>query len=475
MKKKFIFWTFLLCLSCIQLFSQQQKVGFLPNEQENEYLMNLGKTFAKIFNTPDEELANKYAFETYIPEKAEGLAALLREGFGEIEIGRIRIMGNGGSIHLIAKIKETGEWHNFQIGLTQESPKKGTRLFIASSVAPVVIPKGKMEDESVLQQLKAYVLKLSLEEDLSGSLLIAKDHQVLMKQAFGLANIEEDIKNTLSTPMNMGSGNKMFTAIAIAQLVEAGKLSFQDPVGKYLSNYPDKAFAQSATIHHLLSHTSGLTDYWDDEYEKHWNDISSLEEVIPFIVNKEKAFSPGQGAAYSNSGFVLLGLIIERLSGMPYTDYVQKYIIDKIGMNNTGFYRMDGSEKPIAFGYERKDTSWTIARHGNHGGPAGGAYTTPDDMFIFAKALKNHQLINLTYTKELMSKKSQLSFGNTYGYGFLLNEGSIGHGGMGPGIYFDFRLYPETDYLFTLCLNNEGAAGAELLFTILEILNRSKN
>ncbi len=445
----------------------QNLVNQKDNRTQEEQLMELGKMFVKILNAPTDEMAEQFAYLVYIPEQAEGLASLLRNEFGEIEVGRIRIMSH--SIHVVAKVKKLNEWRNFQIGLTETKPRKGKGLFIGLAAAPVIIPPGEISDAKVLAKLNEYIDQLIEEGDLSGSVLIAEGEKVLFERAFGMANRETSRKNTLSTPFNLASSSKMFTAVAVMKLVQKGTLDLNDPVIKFFPNYPNKEFAQRATVAHLLSHASGLGDFWDDEYEKHWHEISTLEQYLPFITSKPLRFeNPGEGGSYSNSGFILLGLIIEKVTGENYYAYMQKTIFDPLRMENTGFYTKDQDDL-IAVGYSISGSGLERARGGLRGSSAGGAFSTGADMLKFKTALTSNKLLNKKLTDLLTSPQATLER-LTYGYGFVINESGFGHGGMAPGASVTFEVDTTSDYTLIYFSNHVSGGGMELLFTIKEVM-----
>lgn len=461
-------------------FSQNfsgQKIGENEiNQTEEERLIGLGKMFVEILNAPTDDMAEKFASIVYIPEKAEGLASLLRKQFGKIEVGTIRLMPNNLAIHIVAKVIKTDKWMNFQIGLTKSEPKMGTGLFVGLASAPFIIPPGKISDTNVLKKLNEYIDQLAKKNDISGSILIAKGEKIIIERAYGLANKETGRKNNKTTPFSLASGGKMFTAVAILKLIQEGKISLNDPVIKFLPDYPNKEFANKATISHLLSHSSGLGDFWDDEYERQSSKIKTLKDYIPFITNKPLRFdSPGKQGSYSNSGFILLGLIIENVTGVDYFSYIKKVIFDPLEMKNTGFYRRN-QENTIAIGYNLLGKKADNVQTELIGSSAGGALSTAADMLKFKTAMVNNRLLNKELTNLAINKQAILDSGRlVYGYGFVISEGndpSFGHGGMYPGGTFVFNAYKKTDYTLIIFSNQISGGGSELQFTVSKVLSR---
>ena len=203
------------------------------------------------------------------------------------------------------------------------------------------------------KELDNYVANLVAENKLSGVVLVAKDGVTVTSKAAGIANKATNAPIDLNTKFNLGSMNKMFTAVAIAQLAQAGKLSFTDTVGKQLPDYPNKEVAAKVTIHHLLTHTSGLGMYWNDKFMAQREKLLTVEAHLPLFAADPLAFPPGEKFQYSNAGYMLLGAIIEKLSGQDYYSYVQEHIYKPAGMNDTGFYE-PGKEIPnLAVGYTK--------------------------------------------------------------------------------------------------------------------------
>ncbi|MDQ3062430.1 MAG: beta-lactamase family protein [Acidobacteriota bacterium] len=198
---------------------------------------------------------------------------------------------------------------------------------------------GKVTDNT-MRELETFLDKLSTEDKFSGAVLVAKNGVPIFKKAYCLANKNTNAANNTETKFNLGSMNKMFTSVAVAQLVERGKLSFDDPISKHLLNYPNKSVADKVTIHHLLTHTSGMGDYKNEKFFEQIDQRKTIVDLLPFFANEPLAFEPGAKFQYSNAGFAVLGLIIEKLSGQNYFDYVRENIFKPAGMNNTNSNRV---------------------------------------------------------------------------------------------------------------------------------------
>ena len=224
------------------------------------------------------------------------------------------------------------------------------------------------DDEAFARELNTYLDQASVDDKFSGTVLVAKDGKPLFKKAYGLANKNTNTPNNVDTKFDLGSMNKMFTAIAIAQLVERGKLSFTDTVGKLLPDYPNKEVADKVTVHHLLTHTSGIPNYINEKFQANLNNLKTVADYLPLFANDPLSFEPGAKWQYSNSGFTVLGLIVEKVSGQNYYDYVKEHIFKPAGMVNTDSYERDKEISNLAVGYtrmgdqRRPDRQFLVAR-----------------------------------------------------------------------------------------------------------------
>jgi CubicO group peptidase (beta-lactamase class C family) len=208
----------------------------------------------------------------------------------------------------------------------------------------------------------------------------------LAAKAFGWEDREAKRKVTLDTKFRIGSMNKMFTAVATLQLVAAKKLSLDGTVGNYLPDYPNKEIAEKVTIRHLLTHTGGTGDFFGPEYNVKRQSIKTLADYIALFGTCAPRFAPGSRDAYSNYGFLLLGNIIERVSGQNYYDYVAKHIFIPADMTNTGSLPEEEDVPHRAAAYTHKE-GWVSAADTlpYRGTSAGGGYSTASDLLKFAR------------------------------------------------------------------------------------------
>src|SRR5205085_2821805 len=263
--------------------------------------------------------------------------------------------------------KKDGNWLNFKMRVEASAPYPPTDINAQPTEAPASAPKRdaaaprppeavkapatRLGEAEIGQSLTAYLDGLAKEDHFSGVVLIAKGGKPFFVKAYGLADKEKSLPNSPQTKFNLGSMNKMFTAVAIAQLAEQGKLSFDDKVGKFLPDYPNKDVASKVTIHHLLTHTSGLGSYWNARFDARRAQIKAVADYLGLFADEPLLFEPGARFEYSNSGFIVLGAIIEKVSGESYYDYVRKHIYEPAGMKNTDAYQMTEATPNLAMGY----------------------------------------------------------------------------------------------------------------------------
>jgi CubicO group peptidase (beta-lactamase class C family) len=323
----------------------------------------------------------------------------------------------------------------------------------------------KLSAREMTDELDGFLKKVSGADNFSGAVLLARGDKVLYEKAFGEANKDFKALNNITTKFNLGSMNKMFTAVAIAQLVEAGKLSFDDSLGKFMPDFPDKEAAEKIKIKHLLSHTSGLGNYFNRAFiEGSRARFRTVDDFLQLARDEKMQFEPGSKWQYSNTGMLVLGKIIEKVSGQSYFDYIRENIYKKAGMTDSDSYDLDNVNPNLAVGYEKDYTDGGIVFRNNifmhviKGGPAGGGYSTVRDLLKFANALREGRLVSKDYVKILTTPKPELNSPG-YGYGFIIGENpdTFGHSGGFPGISSELVMFTNSDFT-AVVLSNYGFA-----------------
>ncbi len=311
-------------------------------------------------------------------------------------------------------------------------------------------------NEPQLTNIREY---LKENQKYNGVVLIAKNNKILVEHASGYADLSHGVPNRISTKFQTASMAKMFTAVAIMQLVEAGKLKLEDTVGEFLPDYPSEIVKSKVTIHQLLTHKSGLSDYFNEKYDNHpKNTIRELTDFLPFFENEPLNFVPGENAQYSNSGYLLLGLIIEKITSRSYYDHIKQSIFVPAGMKHTG-WRNDQVVDELARTYQfsMDQMAWIETGLGGEiGSSAGGAYSTAHDFLAFANALTTHKII----AKETLQLMSTDQNGRGYGYGLSLykmdEETSFGHSGGASGVSANLDVFVDSGYV-VVTLSNQAA------------------
>lgn len=327
---------------------------------------------------------------------------------------------------------------------------------------PAEFPMARMREAEALKVFRAYLDQAAAADRFSGAVLVAKDGKPVFTAAYGMADREKKIPNALSTKFRIGSMNKMFTATAVLQLVQAGKINLTDSLGKYLPDYPNKDVASKVTIHHLLTHTGGTGDFFGPEFDKHRLELRTLQDYVKLYGERGLAFEPGSRWEYSNYGFLLLGLIIEKAGGQDYYDYVREHIFKPAGMNSTDSLPEDQAVPGRSVGYTKMNgkREWlpNVDTLPYRGTSAGGGYSTVEDLLAFANALENHKLLDAKHVELLTTGKVATPMGPKYSYGFgeeISPDGvrCIGHGGGAPGMNGDLKICPQSGYVIAVLAN----------------------
>ena len=353
---------------------------------------------------------------------------------------------------------------------------------IASTESPTPDASPKPETDPA-RELQSYFDSLTSDGKLSGVGLVAKDGVTVASKAAGIANKATGAAIDLNTKFNLGSMNKMFTAVAIAQLAQAGKLSFTDTIAKHLPDYPNKEVAEKVTIHQLLTHTSGMGLYWNEKFRAQREKLTTVAAHLPLFVSDPLSFPPGEKFQYSNSGYMVLGAIIEKVSGQDYYSYVQEHVYKPAGMTDTGFYE-PGKEIPnLAIGYTKmgldgkplEEVRDNTNTREVKGGPAGGGYSTAADLVKFHMALRSYKLLNEEYTKLVTTGKVDAGGPlGRYGYGFgdkiFGGKHIVGNNGGSAGIAANFEMYPELGYTAVLLMNTDPPAMMPVIMGIRQRL-----
>jgi CubicO group peptidase (beta-lactamase class C family) len=426
------------------------------------------QAWLEMFNSGDAAKARQF-HETWI---GEGDLPLEERVKRELELNR---MTGGFTLvklleadeqRAIAVLQENRSGRRFRVELELESttpPRIG--MIALRPDEPPGPPPERLSEGEFPAAVRNHIGRLAQEGRFSGAVSVTKNGKPVVSGAWGLADAAAKIPNRTDTKFNLGSMNKMFTAVAIAQLAQAGKLSFDDPVGKHLKDYPNRDVAEKVTIHHLLTHTGGTGDIFGPAFDRNIEKLRDLKDYVALYGQRAPQFAPGARWAYSNYGFILLGRIIEEASGMSYYDYVREKIFLPAGMKDTDSFWKTEKVANLATGYMRPGGGEPASNYPTlpvRGTSAGGGYSTVEDLQRFAAALTGNRLLDAKHTALVTTSKRETGRGGGYGYGFVTGGEGVwrwfGHGGGAPGINSDLRIFPEAGYAVAVQSNQDPPA-----------------
>jgi len=386
---------------------------------------------------------------------------------------------------IVVKNRLTESWEAIVLDVEETPPHLIAGLRFAPARTPSDVPPEKpLTDAEVAKQLGAYIDRLAAKDVFSGTVLLAKNGKPFFTKAVGVANRDCMMPVRLDTKFNTGSMFKMLTAVSIAQLAEAGKLSFDDKIGKYLgTSWLAQPILDKVTIEQLLTHTSGLGSYFNETFDRSSRLLfRKVDDYKPLVIGDSLAFEPGSQWSYSNTGFLLLGAIVEKASGEDYFDYVRNHVTGPAGMKNTDCYELDLVNENLAVGYEKEQgpngTRYrnNVFQHVLRGGPAGGDYTTVEDLLAFDVALRSGKLVSKAMLDRMWRAYPEKS-SPTYGYGFGVYNSAlgraVGHNGGFAGISADFLMYLDAGYTLAV-LSNYGSGALPVSQKIQNLVGRKR-
>ena len=315
---------------------------------------------------------------------------------------------------------------------------------------------------STSQKLAAYMEGQKDINNFSGTVLIMRHDSILLQKAYGWADYELEVDNTVNTKFTLASITKHVTAIAIMQLVERGKLSVNDRLNKFIPDFPK---GETISIHMLLTHTSGLTLDYEELYLE--STSKTKDSALKYIKKLPLQFTPGKKLAYSNVGYFLLSEIVEKVSVVSFANYLQKNIFDVAGMNNSGLNSNEAIIKNLARIYFKGDNGLIKNPYINWNMNIGldGMYATAEDLYKLNKALNSNLLLSEDSKKKMFTQYNKSfsndGFLNSYGYGIFINpyfnhgHYMLTHNGGYFGVMTTMDRYPDDDVFITVLSNNE--------------------
>jgi D-alanyl-D-alanine carboxypeptidase len=329
----------------------------------------------------------------------------------------------------------------------------------------------------LIPALKSELLRRTAEDRFSGAVLVAVQGKPAFLAAHGKADRDRGIPNRPNTRLRFGSLGKMFTGVAVMQLVQAGKLRLDDPLRTYLPDYPNGEVA-AVTIHQLLTHTAGTGDIFGPEFDAHRLQLKSLRDYVDMYGTRGARFPAGSRFEYSNYGYILLGRVIEVAGGESYAAYVRNRIFRPAGMSSTDNLPEDQPVRDRAVPYTAmSDPGQPPSQVPLHsaigllpyqGTSAGGGYSTVGDLLRFANALRNYRLLQPYYTDLMLAGKVDTPrLGMRYAYGFEDSRSPdgvrfFGHGGGGPGQNAVISIFPDCGQVVIALANLDPPAADEI-------------
>lgn len=318
--------------------------------------------------------------------------------------------------------------------------------------------------------------RMTREGRFSGAVLIARNDEVLLEKGYGYANREKKVRNTASMRFPLSSASKVFTGTAITWLAQQGKLRFTDTVGAYIKGLPK---GNIITIHQVLTHAAGFDDFFKAKNFSYAN-VKNCTDMLPFMRSLPLVFNPGDSAVYSTGNLIVLGAIIEQITGMSYQDYITRWLIKPLGLNNTSFtpyWSLDNTQRQYAVGYTEgfKPRAYNYD-NGSVPLSAGGAWTSVRDLFTFDRAVFTGKLLDAPHLALMTARYTPQWESSFFGYTWITLANpkgyySIGHDGDSSGWHAVNQYYPEQGYTIILLTNFGFVDLAAIQQKIEEILN----
>jgi CubicO group peptidase (beta-lactamase class C family) len=325
------------------------------------------------------------------------------------------------------------------------------RVLILCGVVSAINTFGQSDRAKLLDREDSYIRSEAATHFFRGAVLVGIDGRIVFEKAYGLGDEEWGANNTVHTKFRIASLTKQFTAACILLLQESGRLNVHDAISRYLSGLPQAW--QAITVHQLLTHTSGVPNSTNGSDNAKSDRIGATpRQLIEPVANRPLDFTPGTNWSYSNTGYILLGMIVEKVSGQSYADFLKTNIFEPLGMRDSGYDRAKDILKGRASGYEIVDGRIANADFIDMSVPfsAGGIYSTVEDMYRWSEALtENGKLLSTESLKQMFTEYPEATHeGQHYGYGVVISRLKFGrllyyHGGGVNGFSSSIQRYPE--------------------------------
>jgi D-alanyl-D-alanine carboxypeptidase len=436
--------------------------------------------FLEAYNSNDRETMTAY-MRAYGSGPMQQEAPILQALEWHDEMGRFDLVEvtESGPYELTGVLRASAseEALGVAIEVSSEPPHRIQSLLFGGDVPERYRPR-RIPDPAAADAWVAATEQLAAADRFSGAIYYAHDGKVLARAAFGFADRERKIPNTIETRFRTASVTKMFTAVTVLRLVQERKISLDDPLGKWVPELASEPLGLG-TVHQYLTHTAGAGDLFDARYYGHQRELRSHDDYLRVFGKDLLKMPPGEEFAYSNLGYMLLGTLIERVTGGSYYDAVRKAVFGPARMTRTGTEPESVDVQGRAIGYDRPVGKRAIVSAMEHIDyrpfAACGAYTTVDDLARFFAALRSHKLLNAKYTGLMLTPA--IDGGRAmYGYGVMIQSRSeeqwTGHDGRDRGMYAEAWFSPETDRVVIVLSNVDAPAAKQAMSWLADRLPR---
>jgi CubicO group peptidase (beta-lactamase class C family) len=480
----------LILLSSSTTFAQAAATPDAAAPSKTEEHLRVLRRHLEAFNASDAEALKKFAAEHLsekerqgdTPERVVESELRFRRAVGALELYEVE---RNTDTELTALFKTRDEFPTYARAVWKfdaSNPSTVTSRDLEETDTPASALGPKRTAEALAKEVDAKLSRLAAGDKFSGAVLIAKNGRPVWQKAYGYADRDAKAPNRLDTRFRLGSMNKMFTSVSIAQLVQAGRLKYTDTLADVLPDYPNREVARKITIHQLLTHTSGLGDIFGPEFQQKKDGLHEIKDYLQLFADKPLRFEPGASWSYSNAGFIVLGLVIEKVSGQNYYDYVRRHVYDVAGMKASGSIPKTEKVPNLAVGYTRRGSddgklvdNWDTLPW--RGMSAGGGDSTVGDLLRFAEALRSHKLLSAELTETVIKGKAQPNPNNArrkYAYGFEEDyyggHRVVGHGGGAPGMNGELDILMDDGYTVVVLANLDPPAAQNVAAYISERL-----
>ena len=372
-------------------------------------------------------------------------------------------------------------WARMVVDVTPTDPPTIAGLSIRPGKRPAdVASPPRLTAPALAAATRDHLAAAEREDQFSGAVLVSQAGKTILEQAYGLADRTAKTPNTADTQFRFGSMGKMFTAVSIMQLAQAGRLDLTAPIGTYLKDYPNPDIASHVTVNNLLTHTGGTGDIFTPEFDAHRLELKDARDYVAIFGSRAPKFAPGTQTEYSNYGFMLLGRIVELVSGQSYDAYIARHIFAPAHMTSTGNEPETTRLPRRATGYMTQGSQLVSADDTLpwRGTPAGGGYSTVSDLARFADALMSDRLLDAAHTKLLTTGGITGPRGELQRYDFGAPAGDgrrfFGHGGGAPGMNGELRIFPaeagHESYTVVVLANRDPPAATRIANFVAERL-----